>query len=377
MGSGGGGRSKADGDVVPEGAAGAEAGGDDDDGKIVVIVVVVVVVVRASVDVSTGVTASAGGSISEASEESGGRRITTGCSMTTLEGVGVAVSDHFRRPAPFSPPPSSVVGKISRSTMMLAAGRHVASRSPVLSLGWAVTSRPYSRTMSSTSRVVLLETDEEIREAQTWLTTFTIDALPRNGCTVKFSRSSGPGGQNVNKYASQPGDSMRPRMKFKSSAERGDDSSRVNSKATLQLPVDRLLPLLPNALHQRVRDSRYYSHNSNCITIQADDTRSQRENVHRCYVKLYHMIMEAGRSVIPGTTSDAQKDRVKELYAIEAPMRGFPFNQSSREMIVEKGEWLIHVTTVGRQTLEKQRRRQGKKMQSQKKASRRDSGRGH
>ena len=42
--------------------------------------------------------------------------------------------------------------------------------------------------------------DESHREARTWLARFNANTIPKNICEVTFSRSSGPGGQNVNKY---------------------------------------------------------------------------------------------------------------------------------------------------------------------------------
>ena len=42
--------------------------------------------------------------------------------------------------------------------------------------------------------------EQDHREARTWLEEFNADAIPKHICEVTFSRSSGPGGQNVNKY---------------------------------------------------------------------------------------------------------------------------------------------------------------------------------
>ena len=36
--------------------------------------------------------------------------------------------------------------------------------------------------------------------AREWLKAFGPDSIPKNSCNISFSRSSGPGGQNVNKY---------------------------------------------------------------------------------------------------------------------------------------------------------------------------------
>lgn len=46
--------------------------------------------------------------------------------------------------------------------------------------------------------------DEDHREARTWLASFNPNTLPKHICEVTFSRSSGPGGQSVNKYESYP-----------------------------------------------------------------------------------------------------------------------------------------------------------------------------
>jgi len=40
---------------------------------------------------------------------------------------------------------------------------------------------------------------EDISLARHWLTKFNPDTIPRRLCELSFSRSSGPGGQNVNK----------------------------------------------------------------------------------------------------------------------------------------------------------------------------------
>ena len=41
---------------------------------------------------------------------------------------------------------------------------------------------------------------DDQKAARLWLSTFGSKTIPRNLCEISFSRSSGPGGQNVNKY---------------------------------------------------------------------------------------------------------------------------------------------------------------------------------
>ncbi len=80
-----------------------------------------------------------------------------------------------------------------------------------------------------------------------------------------FSRSSGPGGQNVNK---------------------------VNSKATLKWipPAD----FLPPAAWHRFRDiSRSYYNAEGEVVIQCQEFRDQARNAQRCRDKLAHMLRMA------------------------------------------------------------------------------------
>ncbi|KAI9886637.1 MAG: hypothetical protein M1823_001551 [Watsoniomyces obsoletus] len=177
---------------------------------------------------------------------------------------------------------------------------------------WKPSGHVWSRP-SSNSTVALLQDEDSLRAAKEWLTTFDISSIPKNSFTLTFSRASGPGGQNVNK---------------------------VNSKVTLRMPMDRLLPLVPPALHGTIRDSRFYAAKSNSIVLQADQARHQQDNIEICVRKLYEMLVDAGRTVIPGSTSAEQKERVKKLQATS-----------------------------------KERRLQSKKVQGNKKAGRRDGSR--
>ena len=45
-----------------------------------------------------------------------------------------------------------------------------------------------------------LQSKQDFSEARDWMSKFHLDTIPKRICEVSFSRSSGPGGQNVNKY---------------------------------------------------------------------------------------------------------------------------------------------------------------------------------
>ncbi|KAK4549044.1 hypothetical protein LTR36_007500 [Oleoguttula mirabilis] len=133
--------------------------------------------------------------------------------------------------------------------------------------------------------------EEELDAARKWLANLDPETIPRTICDVSFSRSSGPGGQNVNK---------------------------VSSKATIRVPTPALLPRLPGILHPYILASRYHAPKSSELVIQADDSRKQNDNVNACFRRLHDLIAEAGRKAVPGETSKEQVLRVEQLQKAEA-----------------------------------------------------------
>jgi peptidyl-tRNA hydrolase ICT1 len=148
------------------------------------------------------------------------------------------------------------------------------------------------------------QTEQDVQIARDWLKTLNSKTIPRNICEISFSRSSGPGGQNVNKSV------------FFSSISHfcSADLPRVNSKATLKVPLDSLLPLVPRLVHPTLRASRYAAERSQCLVIQSDEERKQSNNVESCFDKLYQLLQSSAKEVIPGETSQAQRNRVQKLY---------------------------------------------------------------
>lgn len=57
-----------------------------------------------------------------------------------------------------------------------------------------------TRSLSSHPGDAYFEDENELRAAQDWLDNFQVQSIPRKDCIITFSRASGPGGQNVNKY---------------------------------------------------------------------------------------------------------------------------------------------------------------------------------
>ncbi|OJJ00313.1 hypothetical protein ASPVEDRAFT_81887 [Aspergillus versicolor CBS 583.65] len=129
-------------------------------------------------------------------------------------------------------------------------------------------------------------TDDDLTAAREWLSKFNSTSVPRHIGEISFSRSGGPGGQNVNK---------------------------VNSKATLKVPLDSLLPLVPPIILSPLRSSRYYAARTHSLVIQSEESRKQSANVDACYEKLHQLLMTTTKDIVPGETSLEQRERVKKL----------------------------------------------------------------
>ncbi|OAK99944.1 peptidyl-tRNA hydrolase domain-containing protein [Phaeosphaeriaceae sp. SRC1lsM3a] len=166
------------------------------------------------------------------------------------------------------------------------------------------------RTLAS-SRDTDPASDDELRAARSWLQGLHADAMPLKSIgELSFSRSSGPGGQNVNK---------------------------VNSKATLRVPLDALLHHVPTALHGEIRRSRYVAARSNAIIVQADDSRKQSDNAHSCYRRLFDAIVEAGHHAVPNETSAEQAQHVKKLQKTDNERRLKSKKQQSAKKSSRRG----------------------------------------
>ena len=89
--------------------------------------------------------------------------------------------------------------------------------------------------------------------------------------------------------------------------------SRVNSKAQLRVPLERLLPVVPTLLHPGIRLSRYFAGKTDSLLLEADDSRKQAANRDACYDKLLQLLKDVGHDCVPGETSQEQVDKVKGL----------------------------------------------------------------
>ena len=148
--------------------------------------------------------------------------------------------------------------------------------------------------------------EQDQSDAREWLSKFTIETIPRRLGQLTFSRSSGPGGQNVNKYLNATGPSPGFRLM----------RDRVNSKATLRFQMNDLLSRTPVVLHPQLYASRYYAPRSHTFVIQADGSRRQSENVRNCFQKLKLFIEAAAKIAVRGETSPEKAAKFRKMYVI-------------------------------------------------------------
>ncbi|KAF2018376.1 hypothetical protein BU24DRAFT_169648 [Aaosphaeria arxii CBS 175.79] len=145
---------------------------------------------------------------------------------------------------------------------------------------------PFLLVLTDSSTSSARPSDHEIQTAREWLEKLHTNTIPKSVGSISFSRASGPGGQNVNK---------------------------TESKATLKVPLEALLKHVPSALHSEIRSCRYYAKRTDALIFQADESRKLHDNLDSCYAKLHQVVLDAGKSAVPGETSAEQKKHVKSL----------------------------------------------------------------
>jgi len=137
-----------------------------------------------------------------------------------------------------------------------------------------------------------LTSPEEINEAKAWISRFMSYRITRGSVELSFSRSSGPGGQNVNK---------------------------VNTKATLRCPIDS--PWIPSWSKNELKKSPCYTSSSQTLLITSSSSRSQPQNVEDCLSKLHALIVSSASAPIKNEPSEQQKARVRSLERADTARR--------------------------------------------------------
>ncbi|KAM3515807.1 hypothetical protein MY11210_000578 [Beauveria gryllotalpidicola] len=120
--------------------------------------------------------------------------------------------------------------------------------------------------------------------ARKWHASFEPSQLPSG--TTTYARSSGPGGQHVNK---------------------------TETKAISVFPVRDLLAVIPPILHPSLRMSPYYTAGSDSLTFQAQTHRSRTANADENREKLVSVIRQLYDETVPAETSSDKHAKYKEV----------------------------------------------------------------
>ncbi|KAF9460362.1 hypothetical protein BDZ94DRAFT_1300001 [Collybia nuda] len=150
----------------------------------------------------------------------------------------------------------------------------------------------HGHSLSAAPRIVALVTPEDTAQARSWVSKFKEETIPRGSVELSFSRSSGPGGQHVNK---------------------------VNTKATLRCPIDSVW--IPAWAQPHLKNNPHYAASTNSILIMSSVYRSQHENVEDCLSKLHDIVLATSSAPIKTEPSPEQKKRVEALERIQKARR--------------------------------------------------------
>ncbi|KAF9815829.1 hypothetical protein IEO21_04341 [Rhodonia placenta] len=137
-----------------------------------------------------------------------------------------------------------------------------------------------------------LQNAADSAQAETWINTFKAQAIPKDLVEFSFSRSSGPGGQNVNK---------------------------VNTKATLRCSLD--ATWIPQWAKAALKQSPAYVSSNRKIMITSTVYRSQAQNIQDCLLKLHNLILSTASASLIKEPSNEQKARVRNLQRVEKENR--------------------------------------------------------
>lgn len=136
--------------------------------------------------------------------------------------------------------------------------------------------------------------EADLVTARQWFSNLKEGTIPASIAKTTFSRSSGAGGQKVNK---------------------------TSSKATTVWPIGSLQRYIPEVLIPELRACRYYVSSSDSITIQCDSSRSQSENTEQTHHRLMEEVKRIYKNKVPGATTAEQKAKIEKLQKSENAMR--------------------------------------------------------
>ncbi|ODN77818.1 hypothetical protein L202_04939 [Cryptococcus amylolentus CBS 6039] len=160
---------------------------------------------------------------------------------------------------------------------------------------FSTTARLCARPPTELLALSKLDSDAHHALASAWVRDFVVEDIPRSGYTETRSRSSGPGGQHVNK---------------------------TESKVTLRCELDQAVgQWLPKFVMPALVKSPYYHPSPPCILVSSQKERHAPLNHATALGEISRIISQAAKSLIINPTSPQQKARVKDLERREKAKR--------------------------------------------------------
>ncbi|KAG0241079.1 hypothetical protein BGX31_001447 [Mortierella sp. GBA43] len=195
-----------------------------------------------------------------------------------------------------------------------------------------------------------------------WAEKFTKDSIPKGLLTLNFVRSSGPGGQNVNK-----GKFYGYEQSVVSLSAR---YTSVNTKVDMRFVVDEAM-WLPEYVRDRLKSEESNRINkSGEYVLASDSKRTQMANLDDCMEKLHDILLKMAKlPSLPDAESLAKLDRMSGIQwslgndGLQDPTLRFRLEQMQKATLPR----------YLRRKAADNRRKANKQFQSKKKASRRIS----
>ncbi|ROV93527.1 hypothetical protein VSDG_06821 [Cytospora chrysosperma] len=145
---------------------------------------------------------------------------------------------------------------------------------------------------------------DELAEARKWRQSFNEDSIPKGDTT--FARSSGPGGQHVNK---------------------------TETKAITTWSVTELHRVLPKLMHPHLRASKYYVKGKDCVSFAAQTKRDRNANAEENREKLVEELQKIYSDAVPGDTSAEKRKKhgALEKASRESRLKSKKFQSSKKQ----------------------------------------------
>lgn len=172
---------------------------------------------------------------------------------------------------------------------------------------------------------------EHIDIVNEWIKNFNKDVVPKTCMNIQYVRSSGPGGQNVNKLSTKCSLEITNIKKSGFSLENGAKHS-----GSQWIPQ----PLLHMMLHGNSKTNftqtdimkLYYKPQKDSLVIQSDSQRKRNLNEADCYIKLHRIFKES--FFVEKEVSEEDKEKWERIAKRENEkrLREKKMNQMKRKM---------------------------------------------